>query len=100
MAAAWSDQPLAAGTSAPTRVLTEDALKHLHWCAVNQQQPTIHSLAGVLQISENRTADLLTAMQNRNLVEVRPDGLQLTTAGMEYALHGARPPFVGALSGR
>ncbi|MBK9091890.1 MAG: metal-dependent transcriptional regulator [Anaerolineae bacterium] len=75
---------------ATTRVLTEDALKHLHWCAVNQQQPTIHSLAGVLQISENRTADLLTAMQNRNLLEVRPDGLQLTTAGMEYALHMVR----------
>ena len=75
---------------ATTRVLTEDALKHLHWCAVNQQRPTIHSLAGALQISENRTADLLTAMQNRNLVEVRPDGLHLTPAGAEYALHMVR----------
>ena len=75
---------------ATMRILIEDALKHLHGCTVNQQQPTIHSLAGALQISENRAADLLTAMQNRNLVEVRPDGLQLTTAGLEYALHMVR----------
>ena len=40
--------------------------------------------------SENRAADLLTAMQNRNLVEVRPDGLSLTDAGLEYALHMVR----------
>ena len=75
---------------ATTRILTEDALKHLHGCTVSQQQPTIHSLAGALQISENRAADLLTAMQNRNLVEVRPDGLSLTDAGLEYALHMVR----------
>lgn len=75
---------------ASARILIEDALKHLHWCTVNQQHPTIQSLAGALQISENRTAELLTAMQNRSLVEVRPDGLQLTAAGLEYALHMVR----------
>lgn len=75
---------------ATLRILTEDALKHLYWCVVNQRRPTIHSLAGSLQVSDNRVAELLTAMQQRELVELRPDGPQLTPAGMSYALHIVR----------
>ena len=73
--------------AATERVLTEDALKHLYFCEVNNERVTIQSTAGRLQISENKAADLLESMQARDLVELSGGELRLTPAGHEYALH-------------
>jgi len=41
------------------RVLSEDALKHIHKSEVKGQTPTLQSIAGALQISPNQAAALL-----------------------------------------
>jgi DtxR family Mn-dependent transcriptional regulator len=73
--------------SATERVLTEDALKHLYFCEMNNERVTIQSTAGKLQVSENKAAALLESMQARDLVELNGGALRLTPAGHEYALH-------------
>lgn len=73
--------------SATERVLTEDALKHLYFCEMNNERVTIQSTAGKLQVSENKAAALLESMQARDLVELSGGALRLTPTGHEYALH-------------
>lgn len=68
------------------RILQEDALKQVHKCERHNQQSTLENLAGALQISVNRAADLVTKMQTRELIEVRGQELRLTPQGRRYAL--------------
>lgn len=70
-----------------TRVLQEDALKHLHKAAVKGQRPNLQSVAGELQISVNQAAGLMDDMEKQGLVALDDGDMRLTPAGREYALH-------------
>jgi DtxR family transcriptional regulator, Mn-dependent transcriptional regulator len=72
------------------RVRTEDGLKYLYFCEVEGSRPTIQSVAGRLQISENQAVALLQGMQASALVQLTGVDLQLTPAGRTYALHIVR----------
>jgi DtxR family Mn-dependent transcriptional regulator len=72
------------------RVLSEDALKHIHEAQVQGQRPTLHSLAGALHISPNRAAEVLADLDQRGLLTIAGDEPRLTAAGREAALHVIR----------
>ncbi|MBN1441525.1 MAG: FeoA domain-containing protein [Planctomycetes bacterium] len=70
-----------------TRVLVEDALKHIADLEIKNQNASAQTVAGVLQISDGRTARLLADMEQRSLVSFHEGRLRLTSKGREYALH-------------
>ena len=72
------------------RVLSEDALKHIHEAQLQGQRPTLQSIAGALQISPNRAAALLADLDQRGLLIFEGDEPRLTSAGREAALHVIR----------
>jgi DtxR family Mn-dependent transcriptional regulator len=72
------------------RVLSEDALKHIHQTQLQGRRPTLPSIAGALQISPNRAADLLADLDQRGLLTIEGDEPRLTPAGREAALHVIR----------
>ena len=72
------------------RVLSEDALKHIHETQLQGRRPTLSSIAGALQISPNRAADLLADLDQRGLLTIEGEELRLTPAGREAALHVIR----------
>ncbi|MBS1254148.1 MAG: Iron-dependent repressor IdeR [Anaerolineales bacterium] len=69
------------------RVLTEDALKHIHDCQMHGHRPTVQSLAGALHITVDQASDILTDMETRELLSVEGGSLRLTPSGRDYALH-------------
>ncbi len=69
-----------------SRVLTEDALKHIHKYERTGRRPTLESLAGALQITVNQAAEILERMQSSQLLVVTGDRYRLTPQGSEYAL--------------
>ncbi len=69
------------------RVLSEDALKHIHKWEMRGQQPTLESVAGALHISMNTTVELLNQMHADGLVDTKGGDIQLTPKGREAALH-------------
>lgn len=69
------------------RVLTEDALKHIHKCEMKGRRPTVESLAGALQVPRDRAAQLLTEMERHGLLTSQGGELHLTAAGRDAALH-------------
>lgn len=73
-----------------TRVLQEDALKHLHKSTIRGQHPNLQSMAGELQINTNKAAELLDDMEKQGLVVLSKGEMHLTPAGREYALHVIR----------
>jgi DtxR family transcriptional regulator, Mn-dependent transcriptional regulator len=73
-----------------TRVLTEDALKHLYQAEVEDRDASLQSIAGTLEISSERTTRLLEEMQQRGLVVWKEDRPRLTSIGRHYALHMIR----------
>ncbi|MGD2156696.1 MAG: iron dependent repressor, metal binding and dimerization domain protein [Anaerolineales bacterium] len=72
------------------RVLSEDALKHLHRCERYGYQPTVQSLAGALNVSGDRVVEILTKMETRDLVKIEGSVYRLTPTGREYALRVIR----------
>jgi DtxR family transcriptional regulator, Mn-dependent transcriptional regulator len=72
------------------RVLSEDALKHIHEAQLQGQRPTLQSIAGALQISPNRAADLVADLDQRGLLTIVGDEPRLTPEGREAALHVIR----------
>ena len=68
------------------RVLTEDALKHIQSRETHGGKPTLESLAGVLNVSTNQAADVISNLEAHNLIEMEGTSFKLTTAGHEYAL--------------
>jgi DtxR family Mn-dependent transcriptional regulator len=72
------------------RVLTEDALKHIHDCEYHGRIPTIQSIAGALNSTTDEIAGLITEMQAHNFITFAGDRLSLTAPGREYALHVIR----------
>lgn len=69
------------------RVLSEDALKHIHNWEMSGRQPTLESIAGTLSISLNETAVLLEYVQAQNLLHVEQGEIHLTPDGRQVALH-------------
>lgn len=78
------------GQQARDRIRVEDTLKHLYLCETEARQPTLLSIAGRLQISENQAAELMQTMQTHGLVQLTGEQLQLTPDGRAYALHIVR----------
>jgi DtxR family transcriptional regulator, Mn-dependent transcriptional regulator len=73
-----------------SRVRVEDALKHLYYCETEARPPTLLSIAGRLQIPENRAVELMQSMQVHGLVQLKGEQFQLTADGRAYALHIVR----------
>jgi DtxR family Mn-dependent transcriptional regulator len=72
------------------RVLAEDALKHLHRCERHGRRPSLDSVAGALQVSDDDAAALLADLETRGLVTLQGDEFRLTPRGSNYALHVIR----------
>lgn len=68
------------------RVLVEDALKHIHDCEQKQIACTTEGIAGVLVISTDEAAALLTRLTSMGLVVTHTGGVRLTPEGNAYAL--------------
>jgi len=69
------------------RILIEDALKHIYNCEVSGDRPTIHSIAGSLQISKKEATELVSKIEAAELAQFDADTLRLTTSGKQSALH-------------
>ena len=69
------------------RVLTEDALKHIHNCEMTGDRPTIQSITGALQINPTKASELVNKMDAGNLVQFEKGTLHLTPTGRDSALH-------------
>jgi DtxR family Mn-dependent transcriptional regulator len=73
-----------------TRVLIEDALKHLYDCEYKKINCTINSIAGNLSIAGDRAAKLIARLEAMGLIISLADNLQLTPEGRSYALRVIR----------
>lgn len=78
------------GRALAARSQREDALKHLLKCEANHQPPTLHSVAGVLGITPNRAAELLSSMETGGLISHQEGRLSLRPPGRELAVHVIR----------
>jgi DtxR family Mn-dependent transcriptional regulator len=72
------------------RVLLEDALKHVFTCESVGRECTIQSVAGQLETSTGRAADLLARLAQSGLVRVDDTGTHLTEDGRDSALQLVR----------
>ncbi len=77
-------------TDTTERIFSEDALKHIYECEQEHRRPTMQSVAGSVQITLGKTADLLTKMASRNLLQMKGEEFQLTDEGRDYALQIVR----------
>lgn len=69
------------------RVLREDALKHLHTCEMEARRPTVHSLAGALQVTIDEAVQVLEQLERLGLLRLEGTEIRLTPDGREGALH-------------
>lgn len=72
---------------ASARVQAEDALKHLCKCEMDDRRPTMVSLAGALQVTQNQAAEVIEGLQERDLVVSDQSELSLTPEGRRYAMN-------------
>jgi DtxR family Mn-dependent transcriptional regulator len=72
------------------RVLGEDALKYICSAELDGSRATVQSVAGTLEISINKTAQLLQGLEERGLVAFQENEVRLTPQGHDYALHIVR----------
>lgn len=90
----WPDRGLAARVQRTrkltTRMRLEDALKHLFACEIEERSPSLEGIAGVLQISHNEAAEVVSLMEKRELIFVERGILALTDLGRDYALRVVR----------
>ncbi len=73
-----------------TRVLIEDALKHIYDCEYNDIPCSVNSIAGNLHISADKSAKLVDTLKGMDLVEYDPEKVWLTIEGRSYALRVIR----------
>ncbi len=73
-----------------SRSQQEDALKHILKCEANGQEPTLQSVAGALGVGTNRTADVLSGLEARELISHQQGRLHLEPTGRELAVHVVR----------
>lgn len=69
-----------------TKILIENALKHLYDCEYKKLTASLKSIAGALSISVNRAAGLAGILQNQKLVISGGEIIMLTNDGRDYAL--------------
>jgi DtxR family Mn-dependent transcriptional regulator len=72
------------------RILNEDVLKHIYKCELAGRRPTLDSIAGVLQLPQDKVGELLTTMSKQDLLLLQADEFHLTEAGQNYALQVIR----------
>ena len=72
------------------RVLLEDALKHVYTCSSIGRECSLESLAGQLEVSTGRAADLLSKLATSGQIRNEASGPQLTDAGRDSALRLVR----------
>lgn len=72
------------------RVLLEDALKHVFTCESIGRTATLQSVAGQLEVSTGKAADLLFRLAEHGLVRSEAKGPRLTDAGRDSALRLVR----------
>jgi DtxR family Mn-dependent transcriptional regulator len=72
------------------RVYEEDALKHMYTVELQGRRPTLQSLAGTLQVSLARAAEVLVSLQARQWVQVVGQEMRLLPSGRHYALNIVR----------
>lgn len=72
------------------QVLLEDALKHLYMCRRSGRTVSLESLAGRLEISRGRAADLLSKLGEAGWVELGRSVPELTRSGQDAALRLVR----------
>jgi DtxR family transcriptional regulator, Mn-dependent transcriptional regulator len=72
------------------RVHREDALKHLYQAELGGRRPTLLSLAGMLESSQARAAEVMSALQRGDLAQVVGEEMRLTADGRRYALNVIR----------
>lgn len=73
-----------------TRVLMEDALKHLFTCELDGRIPSLESIAGALTISPNEAAGIAAGLEQRAFANLAGGEFRLTDHGREYALRVIR----------
>lgn len=78
------------GRAASDRVRVEDALKHLWDCEYRQVPGSLQSLAGTLELSGQRAAELVARLERLELVRREGEALQLTEEGRRDALRVVR----------
>ena len=64
----------------------EDALKHIFDCEYNRTLCNLNSIAGSLNISTNRCSKIVEDLQERGLMILSQDNIELTAEGRNYAL--------------
>ena len=69
-----------------SRVLAEDALKHIYDCEYKNVTSSLESVAGALAISGDKAARLLSRLEAMGLVSSYGNALTLTAEGRSYAL--------------
>lgn len=68
------------------RELIEDALKHIYDCQYNHIDCNVNSIAGNLNISNDKSAKITEILDEMNLVEYDAEKVWLTNEGRTYAL--------------
>ena len=68
------------------RVRIEDALKHIYDCEYRRLVCTRQSIAGVLSVSADDSARLLSRLEELGLLRSQGEGFALTDEGRSYAL--------------
>jgi DtxR family Mn-dependent transcriptional regulator len=69
------------------RVRSEDVLKYVHKCEMKGRRPGVESVAGILHLGLDDTAQLLVQLQADDMLIAAEDGIRLTPLGRETALH-------------
>jgi DtxR family Mn-dependent transcriptional regulator len=67
-------------------ICREDILKHLYENERQDKKSSLHSMAGALNISTERTADLIQELQHTGLIQLQNDHYILSAEGRDYAL--------------
>lgn len=78
------------GQKLSTKVLQEDALKHIHQCETHGDKPSINSIAGALKVSPDEVAKVINNLEAHDLLHFEGGDIHLTPAGREYALRMIR----------
>lgn len=71
---------------ASNKVLTEDALKYLYNCEYNNINCTLTGIAGNLSISPDNATEIISRLEEMELITAHQDALSLTSEGRTYAL--------------
>ncbi len=72
------------------RVDIEDGLKHLYDCEYRKRTASVESLAGALEVTRSRAAEVLIQLESMGLASTQETGAALTTAGRDEALRIVR----------